>query len=956
MSSEPLACVLRYIHQLGETPQERQRSDSELLHRFLAERDETAFRHLVHRHGRMVLSVCRQVLRQREDAEDAFQAVFLILARNAASIRKTNALASWLYGVAYRTSLKARAATNKRRQHEKQAAQSRPMQIEREWAWRELQAVLAEEVARLAAKYRAPFELCCLEGMSRGEAARQLGWKEGTVSGRLAEARKILQARLEHRGFTLAAVLSASAVGASAEAAPPLLLRTTIEAALGIAAGQSITTIVSAPVATLVQEATRTLFFSKVKLMGLVLAIAGLVAATAGGHLYHVPSIPAPAEERPAETKPDAPAKEQDKIVLHGRVLDPDGKPLAGAALFFLPTADEDNAPKAPGEEAKSGAEGRFHFAVPRSHLVHGRWLAAAAEGYALDWIDADKLGSDEITLRLARDIPITGRILTLEGRPVKGASVVVKEVQAPPEGDLGPVLKSIRPLDGGGRLFVHPLRDCSPGKQCRFLPPVKTDEQGRFRFTGLGKERIVRLRVEGPEIEHQVLYVLTRTAVNVKELLKPVPDLRGLMRLPAIYGPTFEHLAGPTRLITGTVSDRATGKPLADVPINGRVTESWWENYVLTKTDKEGRYRLIGLPKGRSYHLSVWGLKKGYMQVGKTVSDSEGLTPITLDFELVRGVRVRGRITDKTTGKPVPAALWYVPLEKNKHFAALPGKDNSLFYGAGHRSKEDGSYSVLALPGPGMIYVRAEVEDNPYTMAALDPADQAKAASANPEEGEGVTFTGVGGLTLGLSGNNAYRILDPAPDAETLTCDFSFDRGLTRSGSVVDPEGKPLAGVRVNGLSAMGGVKTLAGSSFKAVALNPAQPRTLVFLHLKRKLTGHIRLGGNEKEPVIVRLQPGGVLTGRVLDEDGKPLAGAGVSIAYRLSAVNWLLRETAVRPSVQTDAAGRFRIEGVFADLKFGLKISKGDDYFSTDEKHQELTLSAGTKDVGDIIVKGR
>lgn len=961
MTSESLTCVVRYIHQLAETPAEHERSDADLLHTFLAERDEMAFRLLMQRHGRMVLSVCRRMLRQREDAEDAFQAVFLILARNAASIQKRASLASWLYGVAYRTSLKARAEMSKRRQHEKQAAQARQVQSERDVAMRELQAVLTEEVARLAEKYRAPFVLCCLEGMSRSEAARQLGWKEGTVSGRLAEARKRLQTRLQHRGITLTAALCASAVSASAEAAaPPLLLRTTMEAALGIAAGRAAKGVVSAPVAALVDGATRALFLSKVKLACFVLAVAGLVAAAAGSQFHRLwanlaegePS--APAADKPAGKKPAATAKEEDdKIVLHGRVLDPDSKPLAGATVFFLPTADEGDSQKEPPSEVKSGAEGRFRFAVDRSHLKSGRWLAAAAEGYALDWIDADKLGPGEITLRLVKDLPITGRILTLEGRPVKGASIQVKEVEAPPEGDLSPVLRTIQ--RDGNRVFTHPLRYCTVGTGARFLTPVKTDEQGRFRLTGLGKERIVRLWVEGPAIEHQILYVLTRPKLNVKELVESAPDRIGLlMRLPAIYGPTFEHLVGPTKPISGMVRERVTGKPLPDVWINGSVRIAWWENYVKVKTDKEGRYRILGLPKARSYHVSVWGLQKNYLQVGKTVGDSEGLAPITLDFELVHGVRVSGRITDKATGKPVPAALWYVPLENNKHFGALPGADNGLFAGLGHRNEKDGSFNLLAPPGPGIIRVRAEVEHNPYTEAALDPVDLSKAASADPEGSLGVTFLGAGGIYLTLSGHNSYRIIDPAADASSLTCDFTFDRGGTRTGTVVEPEGKPLTGVHVQGLSAMGGAKVLTDSSFKAIALNPAHPRTIAFAHKERKLVGAVRLGGDEKEPVRVRLQLGAVLTGRVLDEDGKPSPGVAVGVSYRLNAVRWLADEVAGNRPIQTDANGRFRIEGVFPDQKFGLALSKGKGFLSTDEKYGELTVSVGTKDLGDIIAK--
>src|SRR5579884_112446 len=203
MAGTQLASVLRHIHQLVGTPGGHESSDAQLLQCFVDNRDERSFRLLVERHGRMVLGVCLQVLRQRQDAEDAFQAAFLVLAQRAGSIRQGTALASWLYGVAYRTALKARLRASRRRRHEKRAGERMPSRIELDAALRELQGVLAEEVGRLPEKYRAPFVLCCLEGKSRQEAAAQLGWKDGTLAGRLARARRCLQGRLERRGLTL---------------------------------------------------------------------------------------------------------------------------------------------------------------------------------------------------------------------------------------------------------------------------------------------------------------------------------------------------------------------------------------------------------------------------------------------------------------------------------------------------------------------------------------------------------------------------------------------------------------------------------------------------------------------------------------------------------------------------------------------------------------------------------
>src|SRR5438105_5907470 len=207
MAQAQLGAVVRHLRRLANAAQTHDCSDAQLLQRFASAREEEAFATLVERHGRLVWSTCWQILRHEQDAEDAFQATFLVLARQAGSIRNAQTLPSWLYRVAYRTAMKARVDKSRRHAHERQAT---PMPHDKhgsELAWRELQAVLLEELQRLPEKYRAPFLLCCLEGKSKTEAAGQLGWKEGTVSGRLALARKQMQKRLAQRGVSLSAVL-----------------------------------------------------------------------------------------------------------------------------------------------------------------------------------------------------------------------------------------------------------------------------------------------------------------------------------------------------------------------------------------------------------------------------------------------------------------------------------------------------------------------------------------------------------------------------------------------------------------------------------------------------------------------------------------------------------------------------------------------------------------------------
>src|SRR5262245_326915 len=178
-------------------------SDAELLGRFLARQDEAAFEVLVRRHGAMVLGVCRRVLGHAQDAEDAFQATFLVLVRRAAAIRKRDSVGNWLYGVAYRTSLEARAAAARRHATERQVSTMPEPAVGPAEPLGDLRAVLDAELARLPEKYRAALVLCDLQGHARREAARQLGVPEGTLSSRLAAGRRLLADRLARRGISL---------------------------------------------------------------------------------------------------------------------------------------------------------------------------------------------------------------------------------------------------------------------------------------------------------------------------------------------------------------------------------------------------------------------------------------------------------------------------------------------------------------------------------------------------------------------------------------------------------------------------------------------------------------------------------------------------------------------------------------------------------------------------------
>ncbi len=300
MRSDRLKKTLEHLRRTLAPPEEGARTDGQLLASFVATRDESAFAALMHRHGRMVFGVCRRVLGHIHDAEDAFQATFLVLARKASSLRNAEAVANWLYGVAFRTALEAKTRNARRRGREQSLDNVPPPEAPAEQP-RDWLVLLERAVSGLPERYRTPLVLCHLQGHSRQVAARQLGLPEGTLSSRLATARQLLAKRLaRHRlALSMGVVLTALSDEAVTAALPSSLIASTVQDALRIATGQPVTT----PAAVLMKEVLHTMLLTKVKLATVFLAMVGVMSVLTASFFAPMRA----ADEKRAEPNP-APA------------------------------------------------------------------------------------------------------------------------------------------------------------------------------------------------------------------------------------------------------------------------------------------------------------------------------------------------------------------------------------------------------------------------------------------------------------------------------------------------------------------------------------------------------------------------------------------------------------------------------------------------------------------------
>jgi RNA polymerase sigma factor (sigma-70 family) len=959
MASETLGTALHELKRLFAEGVATGLSDAQLLDRFLTERDGTAFEVLMERHGPMVLRVCRGVLRNPSDAEDAFQAVFLILVKKARALRGRENLGGWLHVVAYRVAIQANAAAARRRVQERKAGEMAARTSSYDPVMPdEFLPVLHQEIARLPEKIRLAIVLCDLQGISQDQAAESLRLSLSTLRRRLTAGRERLKARLGRRGLVGGETsMTALLLREAGTVIPPAWRETAVRTALATLNRTVATGVVSAAAEELTREVLGIMLLQKLALASATLLAAGLLAWGASAALVQI------REEAPRTTaaNPDSPRRKVEtvapqpgpnspetpgKVVLRGRVLGPDSQPIPGAKLFATVAHGYRREPFPPNEQATTGPDGRFAFSVPREKSGEDKPVVAAmAANFGVGWLEVPADGrSDDLTLRLVRDQPITGQIIDLEGRPVPGATVRLLEITA--------------------NLLVQEEESESPRRHKTDLAPdginlsrlglkVMSDSKGQFRLTGVCENRLLRAQLDGPLLASQYLHVATghdnafKIGHDSSVLMGPgksvMVKFKDHSEPITYYGANFRYIATPTKPVVGAVRDKDTGKPLAGVTVeSNKLANSSvpGNNIVHIVTDAEGRYRLTGLPKGQGNRIRLVPRDdQPYLSINALVPDSPGLDPVTVDFELKRGIWIEGKLTDKATGKPVPDGyVAYYAMAGNAHVRDYPGFDGTNAPTRGVRTKQDGSFRLVGLPGPGLIAVF-------YTGRHLTVPDR------DDEYGSKEPVLDTSPRPLGLLINyTALARIDPAQDVESVRRDVTLDPGWTFTGTVLGPDDKPLVGARYFGLSDRDGpYNTTKTAEFTVKAFNPRRPRDVFFQHPEKGLVGVARPPKENGGSIIVKMQPGATITGRLVDTEGHPRAGVELQVVFRSNeGLAWSGYDSHER--IKTDQEGRFRIEALVPGYAFRLIADR-----------RNLLLGDGlrsgqTTDLGYVKMKGQ
>ena len=712
------------------------------------------------------------------------------------------------------------------------------------------------------------------------------------------------------------------------------------------------------------------------------------------------PANPEPQTSTTTAVAPDAavyvvePENPWGSFQVVGRVIDPDGKPVAGATIYqrhfgLRPLV----------KQTVSDAAGQFTLSTPRRnpHYLDSTdpdtaeinrirpSLIATAPGFGFGTAQP----GEGVTIQMAADEPITGRVTDETGKPLAGARVRVRDVLWPRRSDdpvvrqeelyngpsaipvpagegLAPWLSAIQRAANINDFFVahgflvgllepNVLGD-RPAFHAPLVPPVVTDEEGRFSLRGVGRERVAVIYIDGiPRAASTLIMAANRTLEKTAEIPDETPAVRKWLSHPdtniAVFGNRIDIALAAGRILEGVVTDRVTGAPLAAQRVIGptitRLEYSGYDRF-FTTTDAEGRYRIESFPAGREADFKVEP-SEDQPHFGREieVAVQPGPGRQTVDFALTPCQWITGKVVDDVTGEGLESCtIEYFPFQSNaalqQDLAAgiFPEFDGDL------RTNEDGSFRLRAYPGRGIIMACGF---NRYLEGiGADTIPGLKREEMNQ-------------TVYGLSGSHPYIRsttieVNPATDPETYTCELRLKKGKSRKATVVDAEGVAVSGIEASGLGNQveNPITQVGNSTLDISNLYPGENRLIVARSVPRQLMGMATVKADEDGPVTVVLRPWANLTGRLVDNAGQPRwRGLRIRLDDGRLPIHTLNGLQYDKQEFLIDEAGRFQIQGLVPGAEYQLKVLEG-SFLMLGSATEKLTLAVGeSRDLGDIQV---
>ena len=660
-------------------------------------------------------------------------------------------------------------------------------------------------------------------------------------------------------------------------------------------------------------------------------------------------------------------------ITIEGMVFKPDGTAAAGASVrthawwWNWPSQFRRDEGSPPLFETTTGSDGRFSLKLPfgpDEKLSDAAWkdvwsepswkrlwnysaVVASMPGYGGSWVALEQLvPSESITLRLVNEHPIRGKIIDLEGKPIAGATVQISSPTDGKAGSLDAWLSGIRAGEPVWTVYEKAGKSVEP-KLLGISDKLKADTDGRFEIRGLGPECKLDLAFVGDTVAHREAIACTRKMEPISRLI--IPD--SSKQTEPVFGSDFIYSADPARIISGIVKDAATGERLAGVSVESYKLDGYpfAEHRVLKSvSDSQGRFQLIGMPKGSENELIVLppdGMP--FLTRLIKVPDSPGLGQIELQIDLNRGVMIAGRVTDKATGIGVPnCRLNYLPYRSNEFAQRTPefgtderGHDDQMRY----TTDADGRFQLVGLPGKAVVGV-VSVFQNYRAGFGYDELTGPKDGSSDRMD----TYRNP--VNPSPKWPNSMREVDIEAGAKSYSLDLQLDPGVSVRLAIQDVEGNLVTGTTIQGLATNGHIDTVQDAVQIATNFGPTESRSIIVRHDTRRIGRVIRVGYEEvkEEQLPVVLEPFATVQGRLMLDEGH--AATGVVLEARV------LPSEDFSPSlreVATDLEGTFQLD-LLSGCKYNLTI-RGNQ-FGTSSLAKELTIVPGQiLDLGIMMLQG-